>query len=125
MIRQIIRDQSLRCPEAPAILAPGHAVIDYCGLDSAVTRIGAALARLKASESSRFALVCPNGPRMAVCFLGITAHAACAPLNPACRQSEFELYLDDLRPQAVVVEAGLDSAVRAAAATLKIPVLEL
>jgi len=90
-----------------------------------VTRIGAALARHEASEGSRFALVCSNGPRMAVCFLGITAHAACAPINPACRQSEFELYLEDLRPQAVIVEAGLDSAVRAAAAALKIPLLEL
>lgn len=125
MIRHIIRDQSLRFPEAPAILAPGHAVIDYRGLDSAVTRIGAALARLETCESSRFALVCSNGPRMAVCFLGIAVHATCAPLNPACRQSEFELYLDDLRPRAVVVEAGLDSTVRAAAATLKIPLLEL
>jgi len=125
VIRQLIRDQSLRFPEAPAILAPDHAGLDYRGLDSAVTRIGVALARLEASEGSRFALVCSNGPRMAVCFLGITAHAACAPLNPACRPSEFELYLEDLRPLAVIVEAGLDSAVRAAAAALKIPLLEL
>jgi acyl-CoA synthetase (AMP-forming)/AMP-acid ligase II/thioesterase domain-containing protein len=125
VIRQIVHDRAQRFPEAPAILAPGGAAIDYRGLDSAVTRIGATLARIEASEGSCFALVCSNGPRMAVGFLGIAAHAACAPLNPACRQSEFELYLGDLRPRAVVVEAGLDSAVRAAAAAVKIPLLEL
>ena len=48
-----------------------------------------------------------------------------APLNPAYSAAEFEFFLADLRPQAIVVEAGLRSAVRQVAATLQIPLLEL
>jgi oxalate---CoA ligase len=87
--------------------------------------MGAALARLGVTRDSPIALVCSNGPAAATAFLGIAAHAACAPLNPAYRTAEFEFYLADLRPAAVVVEAGLESAVRNAAAALGIPVLEL
>jgi acyl-CoA synthetase (AMP-forming)/AMP-acid ligase II/thioesterase domain-containing protein/acyl carrier protein len=77
------------------------------------------------NKSTRIALVCSNGPEAAAGFLGLAAHVACAPLNPAYRASEFQFYLSDLGPQAVVVEAGLDSAVRPVAAALGIPVWEL
>lgn len=125
MIRELIRGQAARHAGAPAILAPGYGVLTYRDLDSAVTRIGAALASHGLTKSARLALACSNGPEAAVAFLGIAAHAACAPLNPAYRAGEFEFYLADLRPQAVVVQAGLDSAVRQVAVTLGIPLFEL
>ena len=125
MIRELIHDQALRRPNAPAILAPGLGALDYRGLDSTVAEVGAALARLGVKQDSRIALVCSNGPGAATAFLGIAAHTACAPLNPAYRAAEFEFYLADLGPAAVVVEAGLESAARNVAAGLGIPVFEL
>ncbi len=125
MLRELIRGQAIRYGGAPAILAPGYGVLSYGELDAAVNRIGASLARLGLTRSARLALVCSNGAEAAVAFLGIASHAACAPLNPAYRASELEFYLTDLRPQAVVIEAGLDSPVAEIAAVLGIPVLEL
>jgi len=125
VIRQQIRDQALLRPEAPAILAPGRAALTYSGLDALVERAGSRLASLGVAALDRIVLVCSNGPEAATAFLGIAAHAACAPLNPGYRASEFEFYLSDLRPRAVVVEAGLDSAVREVAAAAGIPVWEL
>jgi acyl-CoA synthetase (AMP-forming)/AMP-acid ligase II/thioesterase domain-containing protein/acyl carrier protein len=125
MIRELIREQAARHAAAPAILAPGCGILTYGDLDSAVSRIGAALASLGLTKSARIALVCSNGPEPAVAFLGLASHLACAPLNPAYQPGEFEFFLADLRPQAVVVQAGLQSAVRQVAATLGIPLLEL
>jgi acyl-CoA synthetase (AMP-forming)/AMP-acid ligase II len=71
------------------------------------------------------ALVLPNGPELAVAFVGVACAAACAPLNPAYRQEEFDFYLADLGAKAVIVMDGLDSLAREAARKLGIAVLEL
>ncbi len=125
MIREFIQEQAAQHAAAPAILAPGFGVLTFRDLDSAAGRVGAALAGLGLTKPSRVVLVCSNGPQAAVGFLGLAAHVACAPLNPAYSAGEFEFFLADLRPQAVVVEAGLHSAVRQVAAALHIPLLEL
>ncbi len=125
LIRELIRGQAVERAGAPAILSPGYNTLTFRDLDSAVDRIGIALASLGLTKPARIALVCSNGPEAAAGFLGIAAHVACAPLNPAYSASELEFYLADLRPQAVVVEAGLHSAVRQVAATLQLPLLEL
>ncbi len=125
VIRDLVHGQAVRCAAAPAILAPGYGLLTYRDLDSAVSRVGAALARLGLTKSSRVALVCSNTPEAAAAFLGLAAHVGCAPLNPAYQAGEFEFFLADLDPQAVVVQAGLSSPVRPVAAALGIPVLEL
>ena len=51
--------------------------------------------------------------------------AATAPLNPGYREDEFDFYLGDLRPKALVVEAGVASPARTVAAKLSIPIIEL
>jgi amino acid adenylation domain-containing protein len=62
---------------------------------------------------------------MAVAFVAVSAGATIAPLNPAYRDSEFDFYLTDLRAQAVMVQAGVDSPARAVAQARGIPVVEL
>jgi oxalate---CoA ligase len=125
VLAQLIQAQAARCPEAPALLAPGREPLRYGELHAAVADIARTLTRLGVKSSDRVALVCSNGPEMAMAFLGIAGHAACAPLNPAYRASELEFYLADLCPRAVVVQAGLDSAVRSVASAQGIPILEL
>lgn len=71
------------------------------------------------------ALALPNGPLAASAFLSVSCGATCAPLNPACRQEEFEFYLKDLEAKALVVEAGVHSPATDAAQKLGIPLLEL
>jgi acyl-CoA synthetase (AMP-forming)/AMP-acid ligase II len=62
---------------------------------------------------------------MAAAFLCVATGACTAPLNPAYKQEEFAFYLDDLKAKALVVQRGVETPARAAAAALGIPVLEL
>ena len=53
------------------------------------------------------AIVLPNGPEMATTFLAVASAATAAPLNPAYRAQEFEFYLADLDPSAVIVQKNV------------------
>jgi acyl-CoA synthetase (AMP-forming)/AMP-acid ligase II len=71
------------------------------------------------------AIVLPNGPEMAVCFLGVASACAAAPLNPAYRAEEFEFYLSDLKAKLLIVLAGQSSSSVAVAQRLGIAVSQL
>jgi len=55
------------------------------------------------SRGDRVGIVLPNGPEMATCFVGVAATCTPAPLNPAYTADEFEFYLSDLQPRAVIL----------------------
>ena len=73
----------------------------------------------------RIAVVLPNGPEMAVAVLSVAASAACAPMNPAYGVAELDRYFADLRPRALITEAGTDSPARRVAISRGIYVIEL
>ncbi|WP_032918498.1 acyl--CoA ligase [Mesorhizobium erdmanii] len=75
--------------------------------------------------SDRVAIVLPNGPEMAACFLAVASGASAAPLNPAYKDAEYEFYLADLRPKLLIVESRSGEVAAAVAARLAIPVCEL
>jgi acyl-CoA synthetase (AMP-forming)/AMP-acid ligase II len=113
-------------PAAPAIGAPeGRAPLTYGALQELAARTVERLNDLGVGRKDRVAIVLPNGPEMAAAFTCIAAGATTAPLNPAYRAEEFEFYLGDLRAKALVIEAGAESPVRAVAARLGVPVVEL
>jgi len=121
-VRGIIEAQA---PGAPALLAPGRAAMSYAGLLAQVDRTVAALNACGIGRRDRLATVLSNGPEMAAAFLSIAAGAVCAPLNPAYREAEFDFYLSDLEPKAMVVEQGASSPAIAAAEARGIPILYL
>jgi len=110
-------------PDAPALLAEGRTPLTYRRLSTDVKAIGARLNRLGIGRGDRVAVVLPNGPEMAVAFLGVAASATCAPLNPAYRADEFDFYLSDLNAKALLVTADLDSPAVVCARKRAIPVL--
>jgi len=124
-IRQFIETGAGSTPEATAIAAPGRTPICYAHLLVCLRDIAGALAGRGIGRGDRVAVVLPNGPEMAVAFLGVAQVAACAPLNPALRENEFAACLDSLRAKALIVEAGAESPVRDAARRLGIPLIEL
>jgi acyl-CoA synthetase (AMP-forming)/AMP-acid ligase II len=92
------------------------------------SQLEATVARLNAlgiGRGDRVAIVLPNGAETALAVLSIASGAVAAPLNPAYRAAEFEFYLGDLRPKALVCAAGQESPARAVAAAQAIPVLDL
>src|SRR3954468_13559613 len=111
--------------ESNAIGAPDCTPLTYRGLRDLAARTIEDLNGIGIGRGDRVAFVLANGPELAAAFVCIAAGAAAAPLNPGYHSEEFEFYLGDLRPKALVVEAGVASASRAVAAKQGIPVVEL
>ncbi len=110
---------------AAAIAAPGLEPLRYGQLRSLVARTVEQLNDLGIGKGERVAIVLKNGPEMAAAFLAVAAGATAAPLNPNYHAEQFEFYLKDLRPQALIVESGVESPSRGVAERLGIPILEL
>ncbi len=110
---------------ALAIAAPSRPAQDYRGLRALVADTTAALDAAGIGRNDRVAIVLPNGPEMATCFVACACAVASAPLNPAYRGDEFEFYLDDLQAKALIVERGSKSPAVDAAIKLGVPVIEL
>src|SRR3954453_21792410 len=79
----LLTEAARRDPAAVALLAPGRAPLSYGRLLAEVEGVAKALRGFGVGGGDRVAVVLPSGPEMAVAFLGITAEAACVPLNPA------------------------------------------
>ena len=117
--------QAGRSPDAPAITAPGRDPLTYRCLWRQVKSTVAALDALGVGRGDRVAMVLPNGPEMAVAFVAVSCAATSAPLNPRFTTREFDFYLSDLRPSALIVPCGMDLPARAVAAARRIAVIEL
>ncbi len=123
-IRGLLELSAARTPNAAALSAPGRETMTYAQLVAQVNQARRALHSAGICRVDRVVVVVSNGPEMAAAFLSIAGTAACAPLNPAYRESEFSFYLSDLAPKAIVLD-GVDSPALAAAKDLGIPVIRL
>ncbi|SJZ72392.1 Acyl-CoA synthetase (AMP-forming)/AMP-acid ligase II [Enhydrobacter aerosaccus] len=125
MVQTVYDVTSAGKAEAPAIGAPGRPWLAYAGLKTLADGTIATLNGVGIGRGDRVAMVIPNGPEMASSFVAVASGTTSAPLNPAYRAEEFEFYLDDLKPKAVIVQKGVDSPVRAVAQKLGIPLVDL
>jgi amino acid adenylation domain-containing protein len=124
-VRGLLLAQAAQTPDAPALLAPGRAPLSYSRLLEQVDGTLAALHARGIRRGNRVATVLPNGPEAAAAFLSVAAGAVCAPLNPAYREAEFDFYLSDLEPKAMIVEHGAASPAIAVAEARGIEILYL
>jgi len=116
---------ALGADAAPALRAPGRPALNFSGLRALVSRTLAALNAAGLGRGDRVAIVLPNGPEMAACFVACASGVTSAPLNPAYRADEFEFYLSDLAARALIVERGSASPAVAVAQRLGVPIIEL
>jgi acyl-CoA synthetase (AMP-forming)/AMP-acid ligase II len=121
----LLEHQAKRTPDAPAILAPGRATLSYGRLYQHIDKMGRTLRAMGIGRNDRVALVLPNGPEMAVASLTVEAWAVCAPLNSAHGAEELDRYFADLRPLALIIEAGIDSPARHLARSRGIRIVEI
>lgn len=124
-IYDLIAAQASRNPTAIAIAAPDRTPLTYSRLDAQINCVVKTLNTMGLGRGDRIAIVLPNGPEMAVAFLAVSATATSAPVNPALNACEFDFYLRDLNPQALIVQSGIESPARAVAQALNIPLIEL
>jgi acyl-CoA synthetase (AMP-forming)/AMP-acid ligase II len=113
-------------PEAStALVAADWPPLGHGALRSLIRDTVATLNAAGVGRGDRVAMVLPNGPEMAAAFLALGATVATAPLNPAYRADEFDFYLSDLAPKALVIDAGSSSPARSVASRRGIAVIEL
>jgi oxalate---CoA ligase len=124
-IRLALEEQARQNPNSPALLSMERAPLTYSRLLAHCLRVMTDLNHAGISRGDRVAVVLPNGPEMAACLLAVTMAASCAPLNPNYRRREFEFYISDLAPQALIVPEGADVPAIAVAESLGIRVLRL
>jgi acyl-CoA synthetase (AMP-forming)/AMP-acid ligase II len=121
----LIEAQAKRIPNALALLSPERVPLTYGRLWWQVDDLVRTLHAMGVCLHDRVALVLPNGPEMAMAFLGVAAGAICVPLNPDYNAHEFAFYLKDVRAKALILQAGMDSPARAVARAHGICVLDL
>lgn len=120
-----IKSLSNQTPNASAITAPGRIDLPFSRLGSHIYEIAAILNSMGIGRNDRVAIVLPNGAEMAVAFLAVASCAASAPLNPSYRIKEFDFFLSDLQPKALVIQTGLDSPAIEVAKTHGIKIINL
>lgn len=124
-IVELLRAQSSRRPDAPALLAPYRQAATCADLWRQVDRVAATLREAGLDQRARIAVCVPNGPEAAAAALTVAASATCAPLNPAYQAGEFRFYLEDARADAVIVPEAERGPIRDVAAELGVAVLEM
>lgn len=122
---ELLARRAQESPKAPAILAPARPGLSYRHLLAQVDGLAGQLGSLGIGRDDRVAIVLPNGPEMALAFLGVAVGATAAPLNPGYGPDEFSYYLSDLRARALIVPVGSNSPAISIAQGRRIPLLEL
>ncbi len=110
---------------ARAVGAPGRPWLGGAGLRTLAEQTRQALNGAGIGRGDVLGIVLPNGPEMATCFVGVAAACTAAPLNPAYTADEFEFYLSDLKPRAIILQHEDATPARAVAERLGIPAIEL
>lgn len=116
---------SLSQPEKSAILGVDRPGLTYEGLIKQIELTMAWLNWHGLGRNDRIAIVLPNGPEMASCFVCAVCAATAAPLNPAYRAEEFAFYLKDLGAKALIVMQGSSSVAVEEARKLNLAILQL
>ncbi len=111
--------------EAPALSAPSRAPLSFGALRILIDATLATLNGLGIGRNDRVAIVLPNGPEMATCFVACASGVASAPLNPGYRADEFEFYLSDLDAKALIVDQGSASPAIDVARKLGVRIVDL
>jgi len=111
--------------DAPALSAPSRAPLTFGALRTLIADTLASLNGLGIGRNDRVAIVLPNGPEMATCYMACASGVASAPLNPAYRADEFEFYLSDLHAKALIVDQGSASPAIEVATRLGVRLIDL
>ena len=123
-LRDRIRDCASTSPDRIAIIEPGLCELSYAQLWQSLATLAQTLRESGIGPGHTVAVILPDGACGVVSLLGAASVCACAPLNPALTEAELETDLRELNAVAVIATAE-SQAVKAAAATLKLPVIEV
>lgn len=110
---------------AIAIKAIGRTPLTYARLRTQMDETVKKLNALGYGRNDRLILIMPNGPELGVAYLSMVAGFTCVPLNPSMPAYEYDFYLTNLNPAAIVTQAGFESPALERAKFFKIPIIWL
>ena len=126
MITKTVRNLINENKNNDVAITSDHAqTIIYSDLKQHIHNISGQLSFKGLTNKDRAAIVLPNGPEMATAFLAVSSYMSAAPLNPSYTFSEYEFYLNDLKPKIVIVEKNSSNPVVEAANKLNIEICEI
>jgi len=73
----------------------------YRTLESQIEYTIKILRKNEVNRNDRVAIILPNGPEIAVAFLGVASGSTCAPMNPQLRSEELTFFLSDMKARAL------------------------
>ena len=111
-------------PDHPAVVSSAFAPLSYRELQCQIDAARAALRRAGLGRGARVAVAMPNGPQAALAIVAVSCAAVCIPLNPRQTLPEIEKCLAAVRPDAIVLMKGEESAARQAAAAAGVTIIE-
>ena len=120
---EIRRFSELR-PEHAAVVASGFSSLSYRELQCLIEDVHAALRSAGLGQNARIAVAMRSGPHAALAIVALACSAVSIPLNPRQTLSEIETCFAALRPDAVLVVKGVDSAARRAAERRGIAIID-
>ncbi|MGD8810796.1 MAG: AMP-binding protein, partial [Gammaproteobacteria bacterium] len=121
----VLRFWADRSPDAPALMSETAEPLSYAELLRVIGDVGAALNGRGFGRGDRIAIVHPGGIDLAAALVALWSHSTVIPLGPKLRLGEYAMYLRDIRADAIVIPAGMDTPARVAAEQLHLPILTL
>ena len=112
-------------PDHAAIVASGFAPLSYRELQCLAGEVRAALRLAGFSRDARIAISMRDSPQAALAIVAVACSAVSIPLNPRQTLSEIETCFAAVRPDAVLVVKGADSAAKSAAERKGITIIEV
>ena len=107
------------------ILTENRPFFTFADIKKQIDWIKVFIANHEILKTDTIAIVLENGPEMASCFLSIASNCCVAPLNPSYTSFEFNFYLNDLKPKAIIVSENSNSPVIDIAKKMKIRIFKL
>ena len=98
--------------------------LSYRELQNVIRAVHGALRVAGFGRTARIAIAMANAPQAALATVSVACSAVSIPLNPRQTLSEAETSLAVLRPDALLVVRGTDTAARLAAERARIPIIE-
>jgi acyl-CoA synthetase (AMP-forming)/AMP-acid ligase II/thioesterase domain-containing protein/acyl carrier protein len=112
-------------PDHAAIVASGFAPLSYGELQFLAREVRAALRLGGFSRDARIAIAMPDSPQAALAIVAVACSAVSIPLNPRQTLSEIETCFAAVRPDAVLLVKGADSAAKSAAESKGLAIIEV
>ena len=123
-IGAVIRAGAAFRPKQAAIVGSQFAPLSYRELQEQIDEVRTCLRQAGLGRDARIAVAIANSAEAALAIVAIACSAAAVPIDPKLTLAEVERCLLILRPNAVLVLRGVNSAARSAAEQRGFPIIE-